>query len=110
MLLLQYLVIKIKKKNIKCMETISHSSPYEILEPTAYHSQMQTGEELRELYISKTSELISRIAGNPNKGEQPYDVVVFLDKSARPLSWMTRKLWNSLAPEEIDPQTGEKIR
>lgn len=61
-------------------------------------------------YLTKTDELIRQMTEGwevTNNGESEHvtpDVVVFLDKSARPVSWLTRKLWPTLA---ADSQTGE---
>ncbi|GAC1370018.1 MAG: hypothetical protein NVSMB39_2440 [Candidatus Saccharimonadales bacterium] len=47
----------------------------------------ETDEELREFYVLKTQQLIETII------EEKRDIVFFLDKSARPVSWMVRELW-----------------
>lgn len=57
-----------------------------------------SSEEMRAKYIYRTEELIEKIV----QGE--CDVVVYLDKSARPLSWMTSELWSIFAPDHEMPQ------
>lgn len=72
----------------------------------------KTDRQLRMEYIQLTDGLISKMVDgvgvvNPETGEQEVrvpDVVVWLDKSARPVSWLTRELWSTLA---VDPKTGE---
>lgn len=48
-------------------------------------------------YLALTDELIHRMEGSED--EPRPDVVVYLDKSARPISWMVRELWDDLARE-----------
>lgn len=100
-----------KSLKIKMNETLN-SPPiidpnfkYEVLTPDAYHTQLETPEELQELYIKNTTDLIKTIVGDET--HPGYDTVIFLDKSARPLSWMTRELWGHVAPQKENPETGE---
>lgn len=58
--------------------------------------------ELRARYVTLTEGLISRLAENQT------DVAIFLDKSARPVAWLTSELWDTLAPK--DPETGKSIK
>lgn len=66
----------------------------------------KTTEQLRTEYIQRTDELIRLMTegvdvDDPVTGErsrQRPDVVVYLDKSARPVSWLVRELWDKLAP------------
>lgn len=60
----------------------------------------QPQQEFLERYVTYTDALIGRIQhfdtdslGNTH----PADVVMYLDKSARPVAWMTRELWPMLA-------------
>jgi len=53
--------------------------------------------ELRAEYITYTDGLISKIV------QAKADVVIYLDKSARPVAWLVNELWDTMAP--IDPQT-----
>jgi len=48
--------------------------------------------ELRANYVSLTDELVRVMV------QDEIDVVIYLDKSARPLSWMVDELWDQLAP------------
>ena len=72
----------------------------------------KSDQELRMEYLHLTDELIHKMTTkteieNPETGEmelQAPSVVVFLDKSARPLSHLVRELWPTLAK---DPETGE---
>lgn len=52
----------------------------------------------RMQYVHLTDELIRRLEGDTEDGPKP-DVVIYLDKSARPVSWMVRELWDTLARE-----------
>ncbi len=48
-------------------------------------------------YVHLTDELIRRLEGTDK--EQKPDFVIYMDKSARPVSWMVRELWDDLARE-----------
>ena len=50
-------------------------------------------------YIKNTARLISMIDGRLNSGI-PYDHVIYLDKSARPVSWLVNMFWNDLARKD----------
>jgi hypothetical protein len=62
-------------------------------------------EELEIEYVNLTDELIYKMTHGFNvivNGELTTAIptkVIFLDKSARPLAWLTRDLWDKLAPE-----------
>src|SRR3989339_452073 len=57
-----------------------------------------TSSDLRE-------RLKNRVWGLVNTArEEHYDALVFLDKSARPISWLFRKMWERICPEEKMPQ------
>lgn len=58
--------------------------------------------EMRVNYLRLTDELIAKMVS------QETDVAVFLDKSARPVAWLTKELWPILAP--INPKTGEQFK
>lgn len=72
----------------------------------------QSDQKLRMEYLELTDELIQKILevkefSNPTTGEiemRPTSVVIFLDKSARPLSHFVRAMWPTFAK---DPTTGE---
>lgn len=67
----------------------------------------KTDEQLRMEYITRTDSLIYQMTNGVyayNPETKSYedvipDVAIFLDKSARPLAWLTRELWDKLAPE-----------
>lgn len=50
-------------------------------------------------YVMETALLISIIDGRIN-GDTPYDHVVYLDKSARPVSWLVNMFWNEFAKKD----------
>ena len=52
-------------------------------------------------YIKDTALLISVIDGRLNSGV-PYDHVIYLDKSARPVSWLVNLFWDDFALKEGD--------
>ncbi len=56
-------------------------------------------------YVHLTDELIAQMDGTV--GGSP-DFVVFLDKSARPVNWMVRELWDTLAAKQPDGTTPER--
>ena len=61
----------------------------------------KTGDQLRREYVQLTDELIHQMTeGVPvidhETGDEVIkkpDVVIWLDKSARPVSWLTKELW-----------------
>jgi hypothetical protein len=67
----------------------------------------KTGDQLRTEYVQRTDELIRKITDgvdvtNRETGEREHlnpDYVVWLEKSARPVSWLVKELWPKLAPE-----------
>lgn len=71
----------------------------------------KTDDQLRSEYIRRTDELIQRITEgvqikNAETGELEIrrpDVVVYLDKSARPVSWLVKELWPKLAADPGEP-------
>ncbi len=78
---------------------------YEVLRPDDYHTYITSQEVLLEKYIRLLNPLIEKMAGSET---QPgFDAVVFLDKSARPLSWMIKEFWPYMAPQRLDETTGK---
>lgn len=81
----------------------------------------KSSEALRMEYINLTDKLIHQMTDGVDitdpvtyeKETRVPDAVVFLDKSARPLAWLTRELWDRLAPEpgsdEIPPMPDMKF-
>lgn len=73
----------------------------------------KTDKQLRMEYITLTDKLIETIqegafVKDPETGkveQKPFDNVIFLDKSARPVSWLVRALWDRLAFDEDGSQT-----
>ena len=55
-------------------------------------------------YVQDTALLISVIDGSV-ESEAPYDHVVYLDKSARPVSWLVNMFWNDFAITDADGHT-----
>jgi|GEM_PF-3068781 len=52
-------------------------------------------------YIHLTDDLITTLDGSDELGDgQPYDAVVYLDSSARPVDWMVRGLWSFAARKD----------
>jgi len=62
-------------------------------------------EELEIEYVELTDKLIHKMTHGESfshDGERVHEIptkVIFLDKSARPLAWLVRDLWDTLAPE-----------
>ena len=52
-------------------------------------------------YLKDTARLISVIDGRLSGG-RPWDHVVYLDKSARPVSWLVNLFWNDFAQKDPD--------
>lgn len=68
----------------------------------------KTDHQLRMEYLNLTDKLIYRIVQghevtDPNTGEkshEPYDTLIFLDKSARPVAWLLKGMWDKLAIDD----------
>src|SRR6185436_11400821 len=65
----------------------------------------KSSEELKTEYVHLTDELIRKMtegvrvvdAVTGETENKPVDYVVWIDKSARPVSWLTKELWPTLA-------------
>ncbi len=55
-------------------------------------------ESLRAMYINRTEEVIDRVV------RAKPDMILFLDKSARPVAWMMREFWSVFVPNEPMPE------
>lgn len=55
-------------------------------------------------YVQDTALLISIIDGSV-KSSEPYNHVVYLDKSARPVSWLVNMFWDDFAAKGADGKT-----
>ncbi len=68
----------------------------------------KTDHQLRMEYLNLTDKLIYRIiqgheVTDPNTGEkshEAYDTLIFLDKSARPVAWLLKAMWDKLAIDQ----------
>lgn len=56
-------------------------------------------EQLLRQYVTNTDRLIGKLDGTI-EGEPPFDVVILLDKSARPVAWLMAELWPILARKQ----------
>jgi hypoxanthine phosphoribosyltransferase len=56
----------------------------------------KTQEQLLMQYVTNTDRLIGTIDGTLDN-EPPFDTVIFLDKSGRPVAWLMDELWTLLA-------------
>lgn len=54
-------------------------------------------------YVHLTDNLIAKLDGSD--GEPPYDAVIYLESSARPVSWLVRGLWDYAATKDKDGNT-----
>lgn len=99
----------IRPKEPRAAAELNQPTPYELLvghERT--DGSFKTSEQLRSQYIELTDELIYTITSgvevvNNQTGERELrspDYVIWLDKSARPVAWLTKELWPILAQEE----------
>ena len=63
-------------------------------------------------YVQETALLISVIDGTADRDGfvpgRPFDHVVYLDKSARPVSWLVNLFWDSFAAPEWDGRPGKR--
>lgn len=54
-------------------------------------------------YMHLTDNLIATLDGSIEHGSgEPYDTVIYLDSSARPVDWMVRGLWDFAAKKDAD--------
>ena len=60
-------------------------------------------------YLRDTALLISKIDGRLN-GSVPYDHVIYLDKSARPVSWLVNMFWDEFAKKDKDSNVVKRPR
>lgn len=56
-------------------------------------------------YMHLTDNLITTLDGSAEAGQKPYDAVVYLDSSARPISWMVNGMWKFAAHTDEAGQT-----
>lgn len=56
-------------------------------------------EKMRAIYIERTDQVIEEIL------KEGCDTVIYLDKSARPVSFMVREMWDIFAPDKPKPDT-----
>lgn len=99
----------------KLMERYSHSADEFPFLSMQTHKVLRNGSVVNEQinindniinYVQDTALLISEIDGSL-KGVAPYDHVVYLDKSARPVSWLVNMFWDDFAAEDA---AGNKIK
>jgi hypothetical protein len=64
-----------------------------------YGNTEENSQNLRAVYIERTRALIENII------ENKIDVVIFLDKSGRPVQWMMSELWPIFAGETQKPES-----
>ena len=65
-------------------------------------------DQTAEKYVSSTAQLIAEIDGSSEdmEADKKPDYVIYLDKSARPVSWFVNVFWDTLA--QRDPENPEK--
>lgn len=107
--MLLYAPMQFSKHEQLEQEAQSEKEPYQLLvgHPRTDGSE-KTDEELRRQYVHLTDKLIHKITEgvsvtDPETGElveERPDYVVWLDKSARPVAWLTKDLWPILATDE----------
>lgn len=71
-------------------------------QPTAEKYQILDNPYERMNYVHLTDKLIAELDGSEGK---PYDAVIFLDSSARPVSWLMRELWEYCAAKDENGNT-----
>jgi hypoxanthine phosphoribosyltransferase len=73
-----------------------------------YNYRLFTNPNERMEYMHFTDDLITTLDGTAEKLEKPYDAVVYLDSSARPVQWMVSGLWEFAAKRDENGQTVAK--
>lgn len=61
--------------------------------------KFESDEVMRAFYVERTEELMDQMA------RREVDTVVYLDKSARPISWFVREFWPVFMKDEKMPET-----
>jgi hypothetical protein len=98
-----------QEEQLKIFETPADTFEYELLvghEIT--DGSFKTSEQLRTQYVRLTDNIVQEVLegvemADPETGEttkSPVDFIVWLDKSARPLSWLIKDLWPTLAADK----------
>ena len=64
-----------------------------------YEDEKDNSSNLRAQYVSNTQELIDKLI------QENFDAAIYLDKSARPVSWLVRELWPIFATGGTKPKT-----
>ncbi len=59
-----------------------------------YKAIIRPYKETAEVYIQKTESMIKKITGEAD-GQPAADVTIYLDKSARPVSWFVNEFWDN---------------
>ncbi|MCA9309252.1 hypothetical protein KC973_02650, partial [Candidatus Saccharibacteria bacterium] len=63
-----------------------------------------------EDYLERFGDMVSTIQGHGERADEdnpPFDTVIFIDKSARPLAWMMSELWDEFA-EPVKGEDGKR--
>lgn len=48
-------------------------------------------------FVTRTADTIALLSGEDNTHARPSDAVIYLDKSARPVSWLVNEFWNDFS-------------
>ena len=56
-------------------------------------------------YVTNTADTIATIAGESQEGGPKYDHIIYLDKSARPVSWLVNTFWGDFTEKERPPHS-----
>ena len=86
----------LSKHQVRNFDSASHyksSDPMEM--------QNENLNETLGRYVRDTADLIATITGSgeTKDTQQPYDHVVYLDKSGRPAAWLVNAFWDDFAPD-----------
>lgn len=82
---------------METLTTLPHADHHEA-EQKPFEYEILDDSDLRYEYVNLTKNLISKVM------DEKADSLIFLDKSARPVSWLVRSLWDSIAIEKFDEQ------
>lgn len=67
---------------------------FPILRDQAIENQRININETLGLLVQDTADTIAKITGETDPPTRPSDAVIYLDKSARPVSWLVNELWD----------------
>jgi len=79
--------------------TLSHYRQRMVKEQNLMEVEYPDDERMRAMYVSRTDRLIQEAE------KLEADVILYLDKSARPIQWLVKEFWPIFAPDKPAPES-----